>query len=105
MSRSTSRNTTARASSCSLAALDSQVDLHPFIVLLQDAVVFAQGIPLPSLGQQNALHVGMPVKLDAKHIEDLALQPVRRRPDGHGTGNALAVKDLRLHPNALVTRI
>src|SRR3981081_2797822 len=63
----------------SLAALDPQVDLHPFVVLLQDAVVFAQGMSLPAVGQQDAFHVGMSVELNAKHDEDFAFQPVRRR--------------------------
>src|SRR5580658_746079 len=73
-----------------LAALDSQVDLHPLVVLLQNAVVFAQGMTLPTIGQQNPLHVRMPVELDAEHVEDFALQPIGGRPDRYGAGNGFA---------------
>src|SRR6266851_3285230 len=86
----------------SLAALNSQVDLHPFVILLQDAVVFAQRMSLPSVGQQNAFHVGMSVELDAKHVEDLAFQPVRSGPQGYRAGNAVSISDLYLHSDAFV---
>src|SRR3982074_1652187 len=86
----------------SLAALNPQVDLHPFVVLLQDAVVFAQRMSLPAVGQQNAFHVGMSVELDAKHVEDFALQPVRRRPYGDRAGNGISVGNLYLHSDSFV---
>src|SRR5215469_10955958 len=38
-----------------LAALDSQVDLHPFVVLLNNSVVLAQRMTFPSVGKQDAL--------------------------------------------------
>src|ERR1700722_15549083 len=60
-------------------------------------------MPLPTVWQQDALHVRMPVKLDAEHIENLALQPVGARPDSDRTGNALAIGNLRLHPNAFIS--
>src|SRR5712692_8193560 len=88
----------------SLAALNAQVDLHPFVVLLQDAVVFAQRMSLPAVGQQNAFHVGMSVELDAKHVEDFALQPVRRGPQGYRAGNVFSISDLDLHSDAFVAR-
>src|ERR1700683_670883 len=87
-----------------LAALDSQIDLYPLVVLLQDSVIFAQRMPLPSVGQKNALHVGMSIELDAEHVEDLAFQPVRSHPDGNGTGQALTIGNLSLHANALIPR-
>src|ERR1700723_716276 len=87
----------------SLAAFYPQVDLDPLIVLLEDAVILAQRMSLPAVGQQNSLHVGMAVKLDAEHIVNFALQPVGPRPDGNGTWNALAVPYLCCHTNALVT--
>src|SRR6266851_3470140 len=86
----------------SLAALNSQVDLHPFVVLLQDAVVFAQRMPLPAVGQQNAFHVGMSVELDAKHVVDFAFQPVRGGPYGYRAGNAVSISDLHFYPNSFV---
>src|SRR5580658_185274 len=87
-----------------LSALNSQVDLYPLIVLLQNSVVFAQRMSLPSIGQQNPLHVRMAVELDAEHVEDFALQPVGGRPDGDGTGDGFAVRDLRFHADAFVAR-
>ena len=48
-------------------------------------VVLAQRMALPSVRQQNALQVGMPVELDAEHVEDLALQPIGRLPNFHGS--------------------
>src|SRR5579863_1107460 len=61
----------------SLAAFDTQILLHPPLVLLQDPVILAQGVALPFLGQQNAPHIRVAGKLDPKHIEHFAFQPVR----------------------------
>ncbi len=85
-----------------LAALDSQVGLHPFLILLNDAVVFAQRMSLPAIGQQDALQIRMPVEADAEHVEDFALKPVGGCPDRRGTGNAFAVGDHDFHANAFV---
>src|SRR5258708_9475593 len=79
-----------------LAALNPQVDLHPFIVLLQNAVVLAQRMSLPALGQQNAFHVGMSVELDAKQVVDFALQPVVGGPYRIGSGTAVSRVELVL---------
>src|SRR3954466_14485582 len=51
-----------------LTALDTQVLLHPTIVLLDDAVIFAQRVALPFLRHQNAAHVRVPGELDAEHV-------------------------------------
>ena len=48
---------------------------------LQDAVILAQGIALPAVGQQNALQVRMPIEPDPEHVIDFPLQPIRRRPN------------------------
>src|SRR5580698_2495077 len=85
-----------------LAALDSQVDLHPLLILLDDAVIFAQGMALPAVGQQDALHVGMAVEGDTEHVEDFPFQPVGRRPDGDRTGEAGPVGDVGLHADTFV---
>src|SRR5579863_10253429 len=87
-----------------LPALDAQVDLHPLVVLLQDAVILAQGMSLPAVGQEDSLHVRMSVKLDAEHVVDFALQPVRGRPDGDGTRQALAFGNARGYADAFVAR-
>src|SRR5437588_222957 len=65
----------------SLAAWNTQVLLHPPVVLLEDPVVLAQREALPLLRQQNAPHVRVAGELDAEHVVDLALQPVRRQMD------------------------
>src|ERR1700752_1002780 len=87
-----------------LPALNPQIDLHPFVVLLQDVVVFAQRMSLPSIRQKNSLQIRMPVELDPEHVKYFALQPVRRRPDGHGTRQTLSIRDLRFHADPLVPR-
>src|SRR5579864_9096441 len=79
-----------------LAAFNPQVDLYPFVVLLNDPVVFAQGMSLPAIRQQNTFHVGMSIELDAEHVENFALQPVGGSPDGNGTGEGLAIADQSL---------
>src|ERR1017187_8213317 len=88
----------------SLAAFNAQVDLHPFVILLQDVVILAQRKSLPAVGQQNPLQIGMSIKLNAEHVVDFALQPVGGRPDGNGTREAFALQNVRCHTNPLVTR-
>src|SRR5207342_304733 len=57
----------------SLAAFDSQVFLHPALVLLENSVVFAQGVALPLVGHQYAPHVGVACEFDAEHVVDFPL--------------------------------
>src|SRR5208283_5308586 len=61
----------------SLAAFDSQVLLHPAVVLLEDSVVLTQRVSLPLFRQQDAPHIRMAGERDSEHIEDFAFQPVR----------------------------
>src|SRR5579862_9596033 len=56
----------------SLSALDPQVDLHPLVVLLQNPIIFAQRMTLPSIRQQNPFHIRMPIELDSEHVVHLA---------------------------------
>src|SRR5579872_5097016 len=65
-----------------LPAFNSEVNLHPLSVLLQNAVILAQGKSFPAIGQKDAFHVGMPLELDAEHVVNFALQPVGGGPDG-----------------------
>src|ERR1017187_10029186 len=67
----------------SLAAFDSQVLLHPALVLLENSVVFAQREALPLVGQQDAPHVGVSGEFDAEHVVDLAFQPVGGQMHAH----------------------
>src|SRR5260370_29427503 len=90
---------------CLLSTFNAQVNLHPLVVLLQNAVVLAQGMPLPTLGQQNPLHVRLSVKLDAKHVADFAFHPVRRRPYRTRAWNTLAIPGLGLNRGSLVPGI
>ena len=48
----------------SLAAFNPQVDLHPLVVLLNNAVVLAKRMALPAIGQEDAFHVRMARELD-----------------------------------------
>ena len=43
-----------------------------------------RGMTLPVFGEQDAFQVGVPVKHDAEHVKDFALQPVRRGPEVDG---------------------
>src|ERR1700685_1894031 len=85
-----------------LAALDPQVGLHPFLILLNDAVILAQWMSFPTLGQQDALQVGMPIEANPKHVEDFTFQPVRGRPYRDCARDAFAVRDQDFHANAFV---
>src|SRR5215468_11141496 len=60
-----------------LAAFDTQVFLHPSIVLLENAVFLPQRVPLPILGQQDPPHIRMAGEFDSEHIEHFPFQPVR----------------------------
>src|SRR5438445_4507596 len=85
-----------------LAAFDVQVLLHPSIVLLNQAIFFSQRKALPLLWEQNAAHIGMAFKLNAEHVEYLALDPVRSGVHGGGGSGLAAVGDRRLDPDSLV---
>src|ERR1041384_479911 len=78
----------------SLAAFDTEVFLHPPVVLLDDAVVLAQRIALPFFGHQDAPHVRMAGELDAEHVEDLALQPVGCQVHADAGLRLVAVRDV-----------
>src|ERR1039457_188024 len=83
-----------------LSAFDSQVFLLPALVLLENSVVFAQWMPLPLVGHQDAPHVGVPREFDAEHIVDFALQPVRSQVDAHRRLRPIPFgdRDLDAHP-------
>src|SRR5450432_3339308 len=88
----------------SLAAFNSQVFLHPFLVLLKNPVILAQRIPLPLLRQQDPLHVRVTRKLDAEHIEHFTFQPVGRQVDLHRGLRLVAIGDIGLQPHPLIPR-
>src|SRR4249919_72338 len=90
--------------STSLSAINAQIDLYPFLVLLDDAVVLAQRVAFPTVGQKNSLQVWMAVELNAKHVEGFAFQPVCRRPQRRRRGDVFAIRDLRAHAETLVAR-
>src|SRR5260370_21236808 len=88
----------------SLAAFDSQIFLHPALVLLENSVVFAQRITLPLVRQQDAPHVRVPRKFDSEHIVDFALQPVRGQVDAHRRLRLIPVGNIDLDAHAFVAR-
>ena len=72
-----------------LAALDAEIFPDPGGVLLENVVILAERMPLPLIGKQNALEIGMAAEGDAEEIEDFALEPVGGRPDGNECGGLL----------------
>src|SRR5436190_20073289 len=76
-----------------LAALDVQILPYPALVLLNQAVLFAQREALPLLGKQDTAHVGVAFELDAEHVEDLAFQPICSGMHGRGGGRFEAIGD------------
>src|ERR1035437_3574080 len=88
----------------SLAAFDSQVFLHPALVLLENSVIFAQRVALPLVGQQDAPHVGVPREFDPEHIVDFTLQPVGGQVDAHRGLRLIPVGDIDLDAHPLVAR-
>src|SRR5208282_895137 len=98
------RRSCCRSCDRSLSALDPQVDLHPLLVLLQNAVILAQGVAFPAVGQKDALQIGMSVELNSEHVINFALQPVGGRPDRDARRDGSAVGDLRLHAYPLIAR-
>src|ERR1035437_10022574 len=88
----------------SLAAFDSQVFLHPALVLLENSVVFTQRVALPLVGHQDAPHVGVPREFDAEHIVDFALQPVGGQVYAHRRLRLKPVRDKDLDAHPLVAR-
>src|SRR5208282_899919 len=89
---------------CLLPALDAEIFPDPRGVLLENVVILAQRMPLPLVGKQDALEAGMSVKLDAKHVENLAFQPVGGRPDLHQAGGAIIEGHGNLQTQADVVR-
>src|SRR5215467_1737085 len=55
----------------SLAARDTQILLHPSVVLLQNRIIFAQRVALPLFRQQNAAQVRVSCEFDPEHIVHL----------------------------------
>src|SRR5580692_7970794 len=80
----------------SVTAFDTEVFLHPAIVLLDNSVVLAQRIPLPFFGEKNAGHVRMAREFDTEHVEDFALQPVGSEVDVDRGLRLIAFGNVRL---------
>src|SRR5215471_18565681 len=88
----------------SLPAWDSQILLHPPIVLLQNSVVLAQRESLPFIGHQDSPHVRVPGEFDPEHIVHLSLQPIGGQVySGRGLG-LVAIGDVRLDAHAFIAR-
>src|ERR1017187_1535668 len=88
----------------SLAAFDSQVFLHPALVLLENSVVFAQREALPLVGHQDAPHIRVSGEFDAEHIVDFAFQPVGGEVDAHRRLRPIPVGDQDLDAHTFVAR-
>src|ERR1017187_4678999 len=88
----------------SLTAFDTQVFLHPAIVLLDNSVILTQRVALPLLGKQDAAHVRMARELDAEHVEYFALQPICREVHVDRGFGLIALGDVGLDAHAFVAR-
>src|SRR5437763_14754657 len=88
----------------SLAALDPQVNLYPLVILLNNAVIFAQRMAFPTIGQQDAFQIGMSLEANPEHVIDFALQPVGCWPDRDRAAHHLSLRHQGLHPTPPVAR-
>ena len=80
-----------------LVRLHRHLDLH--------RIVAPQRVPFPILGHQDPPEVGVAVEHDAEQIEELALRPVRRRPDArHASARGPRRRDAHLHAQPLRRR-
>src|SRR6266404_1867012 len=70
-----------------------QMSLRPGILNKFERVVFSEWMPFPVWRQQNPPQVRMIVKSHAKQIVNLALHPIRRRPDACYAVNARAFRN------------
>src|SRR6185312_820129 len=71
------------------------------VLITVDRVVLAQRITFPIFRQQQALQIRMIPEANPEKVEDLALVPVRRAPDGnHGIELALGLGDSALQTHA-----
>jgi hypothetical protein len=70
---------------------------------LDDAVVLAEGVSLPVLRQKQALHIGMPFKAYAEHVEYFPLKPVRRQVHADRGMRRFRFRNVRLDPDAGVS--
>ena len=65
-------------------------------------MVLAERRPLEVLLEQEAPQIGMSPEPDAEQIEDLALEPVRRRPEsGRGIEGRVVGREGNVQPNPL----
>src|SRR3954453_14481312 len=86
----------------SLAAFDSQVFLHPALILLENSVILTQGVALPLVGHEDAPHVGVSGEFDAEHVVDFALEPVGGEVHADGGLGLISIGDVGLDAHALV---
>src|SRR5207344_1255012 len=76
-------------------------------VLVADRVLLAKRVPWPIGGEQNSPQVGMAFKQDPEHVVNLALHPVRSRPDCGDRWARFAVnyRQLQTHSAVLGDRV
>ncbi len=87
-----------------MTRLDAEILADPSVVLLQDVVILTKRMALPFFWKQDALQIRMTREANAKHVEDLALKPVRDRPDGNEAGNFFVCRQWNLQAQARVVR-
>src|SRR5215469_3221626 len=88
----------------SLPAFNTQVFFHPSRILLDDVVILAQRITLPSLGQQNSSQIRVARENNSEHVKGFTLQPIGRRPDARDARHLFTVGRVRLYTESLIFR-
>src|SRR6478672_11586537 len=73
--------------------------LHQQLAGPFERVVLALRKSLPVVGHQDAAAIGVVGEIHAEHVVDLALEPVRRRPDAGDRRKRLVLADARLQPH------
>src|SRR5438128_6177320 len=74
---------------------------HQQLARAFERVVLPLRMALPVLGHQNAPPIGMSDEIHAEHVEHLALEPVRSRPDAGHRSERLPVTNFDLHAKPL----
>src|SRR5262245_8454871 len=71
--------------------------LHEQLARSLERVILALGESLPVLGHENAPAIRMPDEVDAEHVPDFALEPVRRGPHARRRRQRIGLAHAHLH--------
>src|ERR1700729_1920773 len=75
------------------------------VAIALDGKILAQRVAFPVVGKQNAPQIRMPGELNAEHVENLALQPVRALPNRkEGIDDRIAASEFHANGQLLFKR-